>query len=65
MCKCNIPGIGKIIFHLFLLGYPAGTVLMKELGGFKFTIRVEPLCLAEWSKDDRFAFFMSGRAWYA
>nr|CAB3450767.1 unnamed protein product [Digitaria exilis] len=40
---------------------PAGSVLMKELGGVKFTTRVQPLRLAEWSKDDKFAFFMSGR----
>jgi hypothetical protein len=35
---------------------------MKEKGGLKFTTRVQPLRLAEWSADDKFAFFMSGRS---
>jgi hypothetical protein len=34
---------------------------MKELGGIKFKTRVQPLRLAEWSKDDQLAFFMSAR----
>jgi hypothetical protein len=34
---------------------------MKELGGIKFKTRVQPLRLAEWSKDDKLAFFMSAR----
>ncbi|XP_066332293.1 lysine-specific demethylase JMJ706-like isoform X1 [Miscanthus floridulus] len=53
-------GICKIISPISA-SVPAGTVLMKELGGLKFTTRVQPLRLAEWSKDDKFAFFMSGR----
>ncbi|KAJ1280407.1 hypothetical protein BS78_04G230200 [Paspalum vaginatum] len=53
-------GICKIISPVSA-SVPAGTVLMKELGGIKFTTRVQPLRLAEWSKDDKFAFFMSGR----
>lgn len=40
---------------------PAGVVLMKEKVGFKFTTRVQPLRLAEWDRDDRVTFFMSGR----
>ena len=57
---CKFPGICKIISPISA-SVPAGTVLMKELGGLKFTTRVQPLRLAEWSKDDKFAFFMSGR----
>ncbi|XP_062219985.1 lysine-specific demethylase JMJ706-like isoform X2 [Phragmites australis] len=53
-------GICKIVSPLSA-SVPAGSVLMKELGGIKFTTRVQPLRLAEWSKDDKFAFFMSGR----
>ncbi|KAG2660811.1 hypothetical protein PVAP13_1KG460900 [Panicum virgatum] len=53
-------GICKIISPVSA-SVPAGSVLMKELGGVKFTTRVQPLRLAEWSKDDKFAFFMSGR----
>uniref|UniRef100_A0A804PLC2 Lysine-specific demethylase REF6 n=1 Tax=Zea mays TaxID=4577 RepID=A0A804PLC2_MAIZE len=53
-------GICKIISPVSA-SVPAGTVLMKELGGIKFTTRVQPLRLAEWTKDDKFAFFMSGR----
>ncbi|CAN6253670.1 unnamed protein product [Urochloa humidicola] len=53
-------GICKIISPVSA-SVPAGSVLMKELGGIKFTTRVQPLRLAEWSKDDKFAFFMSGR----
>lgn len=53
-------GICKIISPVSA-SVPAGTVLMKELGGIKFTTRVQPLRLAEWSKNDKFAFFMSGR----
>ncbi|KAG8059777.1 hypothetical protein GUJ93_ZPchr0002g26391 [Zizania palustris] len=53
-------GICKIVSPL-CASVPVGTVLMKEQGGFKFTTRVQPLRLAEWSKDDKFAFFMSGR----
>ncbi|AQK73772.1 Lysine-specific demethylase REF6 [Zea mays] len=57
---CNFLGICKIISPVSA-SVPAGTVLMKELGGIKFTTRVQPLRLAEWTKDDKFAFFMSGR----
>ena len=57
---CIFPGICKIISPVSA-SVPAGSVLMKELGGVKFTTRVQPLRLAEWSKDDKFAFFMSGR----
>ncbi|KAF8750238.1 hypothetical protein HU200_012493 [Digitaria exilis] len=53
-------GICKIVSPVSA-SIPAGSVLMKELGGIKFTTRVQPLRLAEWSKDDKFAFFMSGR----
>ncbi|XP_012704579.1 lysine-specific demethylase JMJ706 isoform X2 [Setaria italica] len=53
-------GICKIISPVSA-SVPAGSVLMKELAGIKFTTRVQPLRLAEWSKDDKFAFFMSGR----
>ncbi|XP_062222345.1 lysine-specific demethylase JMJ706-like [Phragmites australis] len=53
-------GICKIVSPI-CASVPAGAVLMKELGGIKFTTRVQPLRLAEWSKDDKFAFFMSGR----
>ncbi|KAF8729161.1 hypothetical protein HU200_017743 [Digitaria exilis] len=53
-------GICKIVSPVSA-SIPAGSVLMKELGGVKFTTRVQPLRLAEWSKDDKFAFFMSGR----
>uniref|UniRef100_A0A0D9YWU2 JmjC domain-containing protein n=1 Tax=Oryza glumipatula TaxID=40148 RepID=A0A0D9YWU2_9ORYZ len=53
-------GICKIVSPL-CASVPIGPVLMKEQGGLKFTTRVQPLRLAEWSKDDKFAFFMSGR----
>ncbi|KAL6634954.1 hypothetical protein ACP70R_027625 [Stipagrostis hirtigluma subsp. patula] len=53
-------GICKIVSPI-CASVSAGTVLMKELSGIKFTTRVQPLRLAEWSKDDKFAFFMSGR----
>uniref|UniRef100_A0A0E0K3X6 JmjN domain-containing protein n=1 Tax=Oryza punctata TaxID=4537 RepID=A0A0E0K3X6_ORYPU len=53
-------GICKIVSPL-CASVPVGPVLMKEQGGLKFTTRVQPLRLAEWSKDDKFAFFMSGR----
>ena len=56
----NFLGICKIVSPI-CASVPAGAVLMKELGGIKFTTRVQPLRLAEWSKDDKFAFFMSGR----
>jgi hypothetical protein len=53
-------GICKIISPV-CASVPAGTVLMKELGGIKFKTRVQPLRLAEWSKDDKLAFFVSAR----
>ncbi|TVU03373.1 hypothetical protein EJB05_19599 [Eragrostis curvula] len=53
-------GICKIVSPV-CASVPAGTVLMKELGGIKFKTRVQPLRLAEWSKDDKLAFFMSAR----
>ncbi|EMS51562.1 Lysine-specific demethylase lid [Triticum urartu] len=53
-------GICKIVSPI-CASVPVGTVLMKEQGGLKFTTRVQPLRLAEWSTDDKFAFFMSGR----
>ncbi|XP_042438838.1 lysine-specific demethylase JMJ706-like [Zingiber officinale] len=53
-------GICKIISPLSA-SVPAGAVLMKELAGFKFTTRVQPLRLAEWAADDMVTFFMSGR----
>ncbi|KAL6911768.1 hypothetical protein ACP4OV_000573 [Aristida adscensionis] len=49
-------GICKIVSPI-CASVPAGTVL----NGVKFTTRVQPLRLAEWSNDDKFAFFMSGR----
>ncbi|XP_078437831.1 lysine-specific demethylase JMJ13-like [Wolffia australiana] len=53
-------GICKIISPLSA-SVPAGMVLMKDKAGFKFTTRVQPLRLAEWDKDDKITFFMSGR----
>ncbi|MQL94681.1 hypothetical protein Taro_027337, partial [Colocasia esculenta] len=53
-------GICKIVSPLSA-SVPAGIVLMKEKGGFKFTTRVQPLRLAEWDSDDKITFFMSGR----
>ncbi|MQM12799.1 hypothetical protein Taro_045718 [Colocasia esculenta] len=53
-------GICKIISPLSASA-PAGIVLMKEKAGFKFTTRVQPLRLAEWSTDDKVTYFMSGR----
>ncbi|CAA6669632.1 unnamed protein product [Spirodela intermedia] len=53
-------GICKIISPLSA-SVPAGMVLMKEKAGFKFTTRVQPLRLAEWDRDDKITFFMSGR----
>ncbi|XP_020260818.1 lysine-specific demethylase JMJ706-like isoform X3 [Asparagus officinalis] len=53
-------GICKIISPINA-SVPAGTVLMKEKAGFKFTTRVQPLRLAEWAIDDKITFFMSGR----
>ncbi|KAK8945397.1 Lysine-specific demethylase REF6 [Platanthera guangdongensis] len=53
-------GICKIISPI-CASVPAGMVLMKEQGGFKFTTRVQPLRLSEWSADDKVTFFMSGR----
>lgn len=53
-------GICKIVSPMSA-SVPAGVVLMKENGGFKFTTRVQPLRLAEWDTDDRVAFYMSGR----
>ncbi|KAG0474543.1 hypothetical protein HPP92_014229 [Vanilla planifolia] len=53
-------GICKIISPI-CASVPAGAVLMKEQGGFKFTTRVQPLRLSEWSNDDKITFFMSGR----
>jgi hypothetical protein len=56
-----LPGICKIVSPI-CASVHVGTVLMKEKGGLKFTTRVQPLRLAEWSADDKFAFFMSGRS---
>jgi hypothetical protein len=56
-----LPGICKIVSPI-CASVPVGTVLMKEKGGLKFTTRVQPLRLAEWSVDDKFAFFISGRS---
>ncbi|KAL5724878.1 hypothetical protein ACHQM5_008087 [Ranunculus cassubicifolius] len=53
-------GICKIVSPLSA-SVPAGIVLMKENGNFKFTTRVQPLRLAEWDTDDKVTFFMSGR----
>ncbi|XP_042405660.1 lysine-specific demethylase JMJ706-like isoform X2 [Zingiber officinale] len=53
-------GICKIISPLSV-SVPAGVVLMKELAGFKFTTKVQPLRLAEWAADDMITFYMSGR----
>ncbi|XP_073029505.1 lysine-specific demethylase JMJ13-like isoform X2 [Primulina eburnea] len=53
-------GICKIVSPVSA-SVPAGVVLMKENGGFKFTTRVQPLRLAEWDTGDRFTFYMSGR----
>ncbi|XP_042470245.1 lysine-specific demethylase JMJ706-like [Zingiber officinale] len=53
-------GICKIVSPL-LASVPAGIVLMKEKAGFRFTTRVQPFRLAEWSADDKISFFMSGR----
>lgn len=53
-------GICKIVSPI-CASVPVGTVLMKEQGALKFTTRVQPLRLSEWSMDDKFAFFMSGR----
>ncbi|KZV45896.1 hypothetical protein F511_34964 [Dorcoceras hygrometricum] len=53
-------GICKIVSPVSA-SVPAGMVLMKENGGFKFTTRVQPLRLAEWDTDDRVTFYMSGR----
>ncbi|KAK6162184.1 hypothetical protein DH2020_002025 [Rehmannia glutinosa] len=53
-------GICKIVSPVSA-SVPAGIVLMKEKAGFKFTTRVQPLCLAEWDSDDKVTFFMSGR----
>nr|QEG03046.1 lysine-specific demethylase JMJ706-like isoform X1 [Cymbidium ensifolium] len=53
-------GICKIISPICAT-VPAGVVLMKEQGGFKFTTRVQPLRLSEWTTDDKVTFFMSGR----
>ena len=58
---CDLPGICKIVSPI-CASVPVGTVLMKEQSGLKFTTRVQPLRLAEWSMDDKFAFFMSGRS---
>lgn len=53
-------GICKIVSPI-CASVPAGAVLMKEQGGFKFTTRVQPFRLSEWSADDKVTFFMSGR----
>ncbi|XP_019709321.2 lysine-specific demethylase JMJ706 [Elaeis guineensis] len=53
-------GMCKIISPISA-SVPAGVVLMKEQAGFKFTTRVQPLRLAEWTTDDKVTFFMSGR----
>lgn len=55
-----LSGICKIISPI-CASVPAGVVLMKEQGGFKFTTRVQPFRLSEWSADDKITFFMSGR----
>ncbi|XP_020577636.1 lysine-specific demethylase JMJ706-like isoform X2 [Phalaenopsis equestris] len=53
-------GICKIISPICAT-IPAGVVLMKEQGGFKFTTCVQPFRLSEWTTDDKVSFFMSGR----
>ncbi|KAL0913771.1 hypothetical protein M5K25_017256 [Dendrobium thyrsiflorum] len=53
-------GICKIISPI-CASVPAGVVLMKEQNGFKFTTRVQPFRLSEWSAEDKVTFFMSGR----
>ncbi|GJM86517.1 hypothetical protein PR202_ga02383 [Eleusine coracana subsp. coracana] len=53
-------GICKIVSPV-CASVPAGIVLMKEQGGIKFKTRVQPLRLAEWSPDDKLAFFVSAR----
>ncbi|KAL9256459.1 Lysine-specific demethylase JMJ13-like protein [Drosera capensis] len=53
-------GICKIVSPV-TASVPAGVVLMKEKGVFKFTTRVQPLRLAQWDLDDKVTFFMSGR----
>lgn len=58
---CDLPGICKIVSPI-CASVPVGTVLMKEQSGLKFTTRVQPLRLAEWSLDDKFTFYMSGRS---
>ncbi|KAK1398236.1 Lysine-specific demethylase REF6 [Heracleum sosnowskyi] len=40
---------------------PAGTVLMKENRGFKFTTKVQPLRLAKWDMKDKVTFFTRKR----
>ncbi|XP_078162655.1 lysine-specific demethylase JMJ706-like isoform X2 [Carex rostrata] len=53
-------GICKIVSPI-RASIPAGIVLVREKPGFKFTTRVQPLRLSEWSEDDKVSFFMSGR----
>ncbi|KAK9272983.1 hypothetical protein L1049_003363 [Liquidambar formosana] len=53
-------GICKIISPLSASN-SAGSVLMKEQRGFKFTTRVQPLRLAEWDLDDKVTFSLRGR----
>lgn len=56
----SFPGICKIVSPI-RTSVPAGIVLVREKPGFKFTTRVQPLRLSEWSEDDQVSFFMSGR----
>ncbi|WOL19521.1 lysine-specific demethylase JMJ706-like isoform X2 [Canna indica] len=53
-------GICKIISPISA-SVPAGVVLMKEQAGFKFSTRVQPLRLADWTANDMVTFFTSGR----
>ncbi|KAL0905072.1 hypothetical protein M5K25_027248 [Dendrobium thyrsiflorum] len=53
-------GICKIISPICAT-VPAGVVLMKEQVGFKFSTRLQPFHLSEWTTDDKVTFFMSGR----
>ncbi|KAJ4759083.1 Lysine-specific demethylase [Rhynchospora pubera] len=58
LASCH--GICKIVSPI-RASVPAGIVLMREKPGFKFTTRVQPLRLSEWSEDDQVSFFMNGR----
>ncbi|PKA55729.1 Lysine-specific demethylase REF6 [Apostasia shenzhenica] len=56
----DLAGICKIVSPI-CASVPAGVVMMKEKGEFKFTTHMQPLRLSEWSLDDKITFFMSGR----